>query len=164
MQVDDFFCLLNLNFFQMNWSEFQETFSMSVADEAAGLINGLAEVVKSQQSVQQHALQKTADQLQTSPNTVASLTQNLPSSSAGSPSPDLRLPHLVLPIYTGREHLDRFLSQLESILKASGVPPKYWLTYSKQKSHQDSPAFDVICEAEHTDIKILVEDSIESLP
>ena len=94
---------------------------MPAADEAAGLIKGLAEVVRSQQSVQQMPYRKTADQLQTLSNTVASLTQNLPSSSAGSPSPGLRLPHLVLPIYTGHEHLDRFLSQLESILKASGV-------------------------------------------
>ena len=101
---------------------------MSVADEAVGLIKGLVEVVKSQQSVQQNALQKT-DQLQTLSNNIASLTQNLSSSSAGSPSPGLRLSHLVLPIYTGREHLDRFLSKLESIWKASGVPPKYWLTY-----------------------------------
>ena len=72
---------------------------MSVADEAAGLIKGLAEIVKSQQSVQQHALQQTADQLQTLSHTVASLTQNLPSSSVGSSSPGLRLHHLVLPLY-----------------------------------------------------------------
>ena len=133
---------------------------MSVADEAAGLIKGLAEVVKSEQSVQQHALQKTADQKQTLSNTVASLTQNLLSSSAGSPSPGLRLPHLVLPIYTGREHLDRFLSHLESILKASGVSPKY-LT---QQSHQDSRTFDAICEAEHANIKILGEDPSKASP
>ena len=101
---------------------------MSVADEAAGLIKGLAEVVKSQQHVQQTALQQTNDQLQTLLNTVASLTQKLPSLSAVSHSPSLRLPNLVLPIYTGREHLDRFLTQLESILKASGVPTQYWLT------------------------------------
>ena len=82
-------------------------------------MKGLAEIVKSQQSVQQHALQQTADQLQTLLHTVASLTQNLPSFFL--PSPGLCLPHLLLPLYTGREHLDRFLSQLESILKASGV-------------------------------------------
>ena len=98
---------------------------MSVADEAAGLIKGLAEVVKSQQHVQQTTLQQTNDQLQTLPNTVASLTQKLPSSSAVSHSPSLHLPNLVLPIYTGREHLDHFLTQLESILKAPGVPTQY---------------------------------------
>ena len=59
---------------------------MSVADEAAGLIKGLAEVVKSQQHVQQTALQQTNDQRQTLSNTVASLTQKLPSSSAVSQS------------------------------------------------------------------------------
>ena len=68
-------------FMQLEIGLFQDTFSVSVADEAAGLIKGLAEVVKSQQSVQQHALQQTADQLQTLSHTVASLTQNLPSSS-----------------------------------------------------------------------------------
>ena len=65
---------------------------------------------------------------------------------------------------TGREHLDRFLSQLESILKASGVPPKYWLTYLKQQSHQDSRAFDAICEAEHVNIKILGEVPSKASP
>ena len=64
---------------------------MSVADEAAGLIKGLAEVVKSQQHVQQTALQQTNDQLQTLSNTVASLTQKLPFSSAVSHSLSLRL-------------------------------------------------------------------------
>ena len=137
---------------------------MSVADEAAGLIKGLAEVVKSQQPVQQNVLQKTADHLQTLSNIVASLTQNLPSSSVGSPSLGLHLPHLVSPIYTGHEHLDRFLSQLESILKASGILPKYWITYLKQQSHQDSCAFDVICEAEHANIKFFGEDSLKAYP
>ena len=74
------------------------------------------------------------------------------------------MPHLVLPVYTGREHLDRFLSQLESILKASVVPSKYWLTYLKQQSHQDSRAFDAICEAEHANIKILGEDPSKACP
>ena len=81
---------------------------MSVPNEATGLIKHLAEVVKSQQSTQQHALQKTANQLQTLSNTVASLTQNLPQSFSC-------------------ERLDHFLSQLESILKGSGKPPKFVL-------------------------------------
>ena len=137
---------------------------MSVADEAAGLIKGLAEVVKSQQHVQQTALQQTIDQLQTLSNTVASLTQKLPSSSAVSHSPTLRLPNLVLPIYTGREHLDRFLTQLESILKASGVPTRYLLTYLKQQTQQDSRAFEAICEAETSNIKLLGADPSKASP
>ena len=137
---------------------------MSVADEAAGLIKGLAEVVKSQQHVQQTALQQTNDELQTLSNTVASLTQKLPSSSAVSHGPSLRLPNLVLPIYTSREHLDRFLTQLESILKASGVPTQYWLTYLKQQTQKDSRAFDAICEAETSNIKFLGEDPSRASP
>ena len=137
---------------------------MSVADEAAGLIKGLAEVVKSQQHIQQTALQQTNDQLQTLPNTVASLTQKLPSSSAVSHSPTLRLPNLVLPVYTGREHLDRFSTQLESTLKASGVPTQYWLTYLKQQTQKDGRAFDAICEAETSNIKLLGEDPSKASP
>ena len=83
---------------------------MSVANEAAGLIKGLAEVIKSQQHVQQTALQQTNDQLQTLSNTVASLTQKLPSSSAVLHSPSLHLPNLVLPIYTDLDHLDCFFN------------------------------------------------------
>ena len=137
---------------------------MSVADEAAGLIKGLAEVVKSQQLVQQTALQQTNDQLQILSKTVASLTQKLPSSSAVSHSPTLRLPNLVLPIYTGREHLDCLLTQLKSILKASGVPTQYWLTYLKQQTQKNSSAFDAICEAETSNIKLLGENPSKASP
>ena len=137
---------------------------MPVADEASGLIKGLAEVVKSQQHVQQTALQQTNDQFQTLSNTVASLTQKLPSSSAVSHSPTLCWPDLVLPIYTGRKHLHCFLTQLESILKSSGVPTQYWLTYLKQQTQTDSRAFDAICEAETSNIKLLGEDPSKASP
>ena len=90
---------------------------MSVANEAASLIKGLAEVVKSQQHIQQTALQQTNDELQTLSDTGASQTQKLLSLSAVSHSPSLCLPNLVLHIYIDHEHLDRFLPQLESTLK-----------------------------------------------
>ena len=80
---------------KFTWRNFAK---ISVASEAAGLIKELADVVNSQQHVQQTALQQTNEQLQTLSNTVASLTQKLPSSSAVSHSPSLRLPNLVLPI------------------------------------------------------------------
>ena len=137
---------------------------MSVADEAGSLIKGLAEVVKSKQHVQQTALQQTNDQLQTLLNSVASLTQKLPSSSAVSHSPSLHLPNLVLPIYTGHEYPDRFLTQLESNLKASGIPTQYWLTYLKQQTQKDSHAFDAIWEAETSNIKVLGEDPSKAFP
>ena len=74
------------------------------------------------------------------------------------------MPNLVLPIYTGHEHLDRFLTQLESILKASGVPTQYWLTNLKQQTQKDSRAFDAICEAETSNIKLLGEDPSKASP
>ena len=58
------------------------------------------------------------------------------------------MPNLILPIYTCREHLDRFITQLESILKSSNVSSQYWLTYLKQQTQQDNHAYDAICEAE----------------
>ena len=116
-------------------------------EEATGLIQGLADVVKNQQQLQNTATQKTTEQLQTLSDTVAHLAQNLPSASPSIIQTNgLRLPNLILPIYTGREHLDRFITQLESILKSSNVPSQYWLTYLKQQTH--NRAYDAICEAE----------------
>ena len=97
-------------------------------EEAAGLIQGLADVVKNQQQLQNTAIQKTTEQLQTLSDTVANLAQNLPSASPSIIQTNgLHLPNLILPIYTGREHLDHFIIQLESILKSSNVPSQYWL-------------------------------------
>ena len=80
---------------------------------------------------------------------MANLAQNLPSASPSIIQTNgLRLPNLILPIYTGREHLGRFITQLESILKSSNVPSQYWLTYLKQQTQQDNRAYDAICEAE----------------
>ena len=50
-------------------------------EETTGLIKGLADVVKNQQQLQNVAIQKTANQLQTLSDTVANLAQNLPSAS-----------------------------------------------------------------------------------
>ena len=110
------------------------TFTFAIAsmslEEATGLIQGLADVVKNQQQLQNTAIQKTTGQLQTLSDTVANLAQNLPSASPSIIQPNgLHLPNLILPIYTGREHLDRFITLLESILKSSNVPSQYWLTY-----------------------------------
>ena len=118
-------------------------------EETTGLIKGLADVVKNQQKLQNTAIQKTADQLQTLLDTVANLAQNLRSASPSLiQSNGLYSPNLILPIYTGREHLDRFITQLGSILKSSNVPSQYWLTYLKQQTQEDARAYDAICEAE----------------
>ena len=120
-------------------------------EEATGLIQGLADVVKNQQQLQNTAIQKTTEQLQTLSDTVANLAQNLPSASPSIIQTNgLRFPNLILPIYTGREHLDRFITQLESILKSSNVPSQYWLTYLKQQTQQDNRA----CDAEFVKLRL----------
>ena len=135
-------------------------------EETTGLIKGLADVVKNQQQLQNTAIPETADQLQTLSDTVANLAQDLPSASLSLiQSNGLRLPNLILPIYTGREHLDRFITQLESILKSSNVPSQYWLTYLKQQTQQDARAYDAICEADTANsLTILGPDSTKTSP
>ena len=111
-------------------------------EETTGLIKGLADVVTNQQQLQNTAIQKTAYQLQTLSDTVANLAQNLQSASPSLiQSNGLRLPNLILPIYTGHKHLDRFITQLESILKSSNVRLEYWLTYLKQQTQPDARAY-----------------------
>ena len=135
-------------------------------EETTGLIKSLADVVKNQKQLQNTALQKTADQLQTLSETVANLVQNLPSASPSLiQSNGLRLPYLIFPIYTGLEYLDRFITQLERILKSSNVPSQYWLTYLKQQSQQDARAYDAICEAGTANsLPILGPDSSKTSP
>ena len=111
-------------------------------EETTGLIKGLANVAKNQQQLQNTAVQKTVDQLQTLSDTVANLAQNLPSASPSLiQSNGLRLPNLILPIYTSREHLDRFITQLESILKSSNVPLRYWLNNRRSKKQEPTIRF-----------------------
>ena len=95
-------------------------------------------MVKNQQQLQNTAIQRTADQLQTLSDTVANLAQNLPSASPSLIlSNGLCLSNLIFPIYTAREHLDSVITHLESILKSSNVPSQYWLTYLKQQTQQE---------------------------
>ena len=48
-----------------------------------------------------------------------------------TPQQALPLPNLILPEFTGREDLDRFLDQMSTLLEASGVPPQHWLPFVK---------------------------------
>ena len=136
---------------------------MAVADETAGMIKGLAEVVQNQQILQNTAMKETTAQLKQLSETVVTLTQSLP--PAGPTGTSLRLPNLVLPKYTGKEHLDRFLEQLQTIFQSSDVPAKFCLTYLKQQTQQDSPAYDAICTAEKEHAaKILGPDPSKTSP
>ena len=134
------------------------------AAETLGLIQGLADVVKIQQSTFQtqqatylEALQKTNQQLSSLSETVELLSKSVPKStlSAGS---GLRLPNVTLPEFTGKQNLDRFMAQMESLLLSSGVPLRFWLTYLKQQCQKDSRAFDALIAAEKEHSSILGSD------
>ena len=129
---------------------------MSLSDETTGVIKGLAEVVKSQQQLQNMAIQHTTEQLAQVSSTVADLADNLTTTAPPSLTlpQGLHLPNLVLPHYTGKENLDRFIEQLE-ILKSSRVPSKFWITYLKQQTQKDPRAYDVICAADKENQAIL---------
>ena len=97
------------------------------AAQTLGLIKGLTSVVQEQSNT----MKATSDQIQHLAVTVENLTKVQQASVPSSQSPRLRLPNLVLPEYTGKEPLDRFLEQIESLLVSSAVPTKHWITYLK---------------------------------
>ena len=80
--------------------------------------------------------------------TVEDLSKQIPKSPATS-NQGLRLPDLILPEYTAKQPLERFyINQMESLLRSSGVPFKFWTTYFKQQCQKDSQAYDALAEAE----------------
>ena len=127
-------------------------------EETLGLIKGLAEVVQKQQAAQKaqneahlQAMEKTHEQLTQLYQSVDILSKALPKSSASlgaSQAQGIRLPNVTLPEYAGKQNLDRFLTQMESLLKSSAVPVKFWLTYLKQQCQKDSRAHYALLEAE----------------
>ena len=132
--------------------------------ETLGLIQGLADVVKNQQSTFQtqqatylEALQKTNQQLSSLSETVELLSKSMPKSTLPAGS-GLRLPNVTLPEFTGKQNLDRFMAQMENLLLSSGVSIRFWLTYLKQQCQKDSRAFDVLIAAEKEHTHILGSD------
>ena len=105
-------------------------------------------------------IQHTTEQLAQLSGTVVGLAHNLTTTAPPSLTlpQGLRLPNLVLPHYTGKENLDRFIEQLETILKSSGVPSKFWVTYLKQQTQKDPRVYDVICAADKENQAILGTD------
>ena len=135
------------------------------AAETLGLIQGLTDVVKNQQSIKLRsipnkplleALQKTNQQLSLS-ETVELLSKSVPKSTVSAGS-GLRLPNVTFPEFKGKQNLDRFMAQMESLLLSSGIPTRFWLTYPKQQCQKDSRAFDVLIAAEKDHSNILGSD------
>ena len=127
---------------------------MATVEELTGLLKSLADVVKSQQQANATALQQTTEQLQNLSSAVETLSKTIitPQTTQRQSSNDspagLRLPNITLPIYTGKENLDRFIDQITSLLQSSGVAPRYHVTYLKQQTQKDARAYDALCEAE----------------
>ena len=96
--------------------------------ETLGLIKGLAEVVKSQhlahkaeQKAHLKAMKATNEHKSNLIATVEGLSKQIPKSTASN-NEGLRLSNLILPEYTGKQPLERFINQVESLLCSSGVP------------------------------------------
>ena len=120
---------------------------MATIEELTGIVKGLADVVKSQLSSQHEAQEAKRQHIDALAKTVSEFASH----SASSSNVDtLKLPQVVLPRYTGKpeEQLDRFLDQLTTLLKSSGVPSKHWTTYLKQQVQQDVRAYDSVIFAE----------------
>ena len=96
-------------------------------------------------------MEKTHEQLTQLYQSVDILSEPLPKSSislGASQAQGIRLPNVTLPEYAGKQNLARSLTQMESLLKSSAVPVKFWLTYLKQQCQKDSRAYDALLEAE----------------
>ena len=121
----------------------------TTAAEAVGLIKGLAEIVKLQQMTQATQQFEAKKKLQQLSNTMHDLSQVIKTTQTKpTPHQALRLPDLILPEFTGREDLDRFLDQVSTFLEATGVPPQHWLTSVKQQCNRDIRAYDALLDAE----------------
>ena len=114
----------------------------------------MAEVVKSQYSAHKaeqeahlKAMKATNEHISNLTATVGGLSKQIPKSTATN-NQRLRLPNLIHPEYTGKQPLERFINQMESLLRSSGVPFKFWTTYFKQQCQKDSRAYDAHAEAE----------------
>ena len=133
--------------------------------ETLGLIKGLAEVVKSQHSAHKaeqeahlKAMKVTNEHISNLIATVEGLSKQIPKSTATN-NQGLRLPNLILPKYMGKQPLEHFINQMESLLHSSGVPFKFWTTYFKQQCQKDSQAYNALAEAETSFAAILGSDT-----
>ena len=130
-----------------------------------GLIKDLAEVVKSKHSAHKteqeaylKAMKATSEHISNSTAAVEGLSKQIPKSTATN-NQGIRLPNLVLPEYTGKQPSERFINQIESLVRSSGVPFKFWTTYFKQQCQKDSRGYDALAEAETSFAAILGSDT-----
>ena len=58
------------------------------------------------------------------------------------------MPNLILPEYMGKQPLEHFINQMESLLHSSGVPFKFWTTYFEQQCQKNTRAYNALAQAE----------------
>ena len=63
------------------------------------------------------------------------------------------------PEYMGKSQLERFINQMQSLLRLSRVSFKFWTTYFKQQCQKDSRAYNALAEAETSFVASLVSDT-----
>ena len=120
----------------------------------AGFIKGLSDIVQKQVD----SMKSTDTQIQQLASTVENLAKTQPTPSKPAiVNSGLRLPNLVLPEFTGKQPLDRFLDHLQNLLVSSNVPRQYWITYLKQ-CIKDSRAYDALVSVEQAHEKLLGSD------
>ena len=104
-------------------------------------------------------MKSTDSQIQQLASTVKNLAKTQPTPSKPTiVTSGLKLLNLVLPEFTGKKLLDRFLNHLQNLLVSSNVPWQYWITYLKQQCIKDSRAYDALISAEKADKKLLGPD------
>ena len=94
---------------------------MASTEELNGLNKGLADIVQTQQTTNADAFKQTTEQLQNLLSTVEALSKSIAPQAVSSLSDadaalGLCLPHITLPVFTGKENLDHFVEQITSLL------------------------------------------------
>ena len=59
----------------------------------------------------------------------------------------------------GKSQLERFINQMQSLLRLSRVLFKFWTTYFKQQCQKDSRSYNALAEAETSFVASLVSDT-----
>ena len=98
---------------------------ISTFEEVLGIIKGLAGVFKEQQIANCDLASNTQKQILELASSVKDLLLAINKKDAAT-IPPLRLLHLTLPEFNGKEKLDRFSEQLTNVLLSSGVSPYHW--------------------------------------
>ena len=136
---------------------------MSKPEEVLGMIQGLADALKSSHD-NQKATQHQIEALAKTVHELASAEK--PTKSIAHDGQALRLPPVTLPVFKGdpQERLERFLDHFVSIIYTSNISPCYYVQYLKQQCQSDLRTFDIITNAETEHFAKLIKDPAKASP